>query len=102
MSAKRYQQAGAARRPLLQQAAGAARRPRRPRSPPFSTRPRLCRDLAPPFRAAALPPPSTFGVSLLSSGALCRPRLPPPPPLAAACVRVFHVEHSCFCNYSQL
>ena len=29
------------------------------------------------------------------------PRLPPPP-LASCGVRVFHVEHSCSCNYSQL
>ena len=29
------------------------------------------------------------------------PRLPPPP-LAPCGVCVFHVEHSCFCNYSQL
>ena len=102
-------QAGAARRPLLQRAAGAARRPRRLRSPPLFARPRLRRDLASPFRAAASPPPFTFGVSPLSSGALCRPRLPPPPRappapaprlLPAACM--FHMEHSCSCNYSQL
>ena len=103
------QPAGAAGRPLLQQAAGAAGRPRRLRSPPLSARPPLCGDLAPSFRAAALPPPFTFGGRCCRRGrpaapAGCRrpaPRLPPPP-LVPCGVCVFHVEHSCFCNYSQL
>ena len=38
-----------------------SRRPRRLRSPLLFARPRLRRDLASPFRAAASPPPSTFG-----------------------------------------
>ena len=60
---------------------------------------RRCRaDLAAPPRRARKRAQRGFRGPLLPAGASCRPRL-----LHAACLQcVFHVEHSCSCNYSRL